>query len=91
MYMFEKKKNETAVSPETLAPETGGEAATPGAGCASGEGGTREALAMVYSPRQYWRDVYTPVEALDHGTLFAELDKPLTGVCVAVGGGGDCE
>ena len=52
MYMFEKKKNETAVSPETLAPETGGEAATPGAGCASGEGTVREALAMVYSPRQ---------------------------------------
>ena len=27
-------------------------------------------------------------EALDHGTLFRELDKPLTGVCVD--GGGDC-
>ena len=28
---------------------------------------------------------YTPAEALDRGTLFKELDKPLTGVC----GGGD--
>ena len=43
---------------------------------------------MVYSPRQYWRDAYTPAEALDRGTLFRELDKPLTGVCVD--GGGDC-
>ncbi|MBO4283949.1 MAG: spore coat associated protein CotJA [Clostridia bacterium] len=88
--MFEKKKNETAISPESLAPEGGtGEATTPGGGCASGEGSARESLAMVYSPRQYWRDVYSPVEALDRGTLFAELDKPLTGVCVS--GGGDCE
>ena len=89
MYMFEKKKNETAVSPGTVLPETGGEATTPSAGCACGEGTARESLAMVYSPRQYWRDAYSPVEALDRGTLFAELDKPLTGVCVS--GGGDCE
>ena len=84
MYMFEKKKNEQAVSPETLAPENGaGENA--GAGCACADGTARESLAMVYSPRQYWRDAYTPAEALDRGTLFKELDKPLTGVC----GGGD--
>ena len=84
MYMFEKKKNEQAVSPETLQPENGaGESA--GAGCACGDGTVRESLAMVYSPRQYWRDAYTPAEALDRGTLFMELDKPLTGVC----GGGD--
>ena len=72
--MFEKK-NEQAVSPEATAP-------APGGGCADGAGdGTMGAsLAMVYSPRQYWRDVYSPVEALDRGTLFAELDKPLTGV-----------
>ena len=89
MYMFEKK-NETAISPETLAPESGtGEATEPGAGCACGEGTARESLAMVYSPRQYWRDAYTPAEALSRGTLFAELDKPLTGVCVS--GGGNCE
>ena len=83
MYMFEKKKNEQAVSPETLAPENGaGE--TPGAGCACA-GTMRGSLAMVYSPRQYWRDAYSPAEALDRGTLFMELDKPLTGVCT----GGD--
>jgi len=84
MYMFEKKKNEQAVSPETLQPENGG-GENAGAGCACYDGTMRESLAMVYSPRQYWRDAYTPAEALDRGTLFMELDKPLTGVCT----GGD--
>lgn len=73
MYMFEKQKKEQAVSPEAVGS---------GAGCAEGEGAS---LAMVYSPRQYWRDAYTPAEALDRGTLFKELDKPLTFVCA----GGD--
>ena len=44
------------------------------------------ALAMVYSPRQYWRMTYTPAEALDKGTLFEELWKPLSGVCPEEGG-----
>lgn len=39
-------------------------------------------LAMVYAPMQAFRMTYTPAEALAHGTLFRELDKPL-----AVGGG----
>ena len=82
MYMFEKQMKEQAASPETaISPET----VAPGGGCADGEGEMGASLAMVYSPRQYWRDVYTPAEALDRGTLFMELDKPLTGVC----GGGD--
>ena len=34
-------------------------------------------LAMVYSPVQVWRDIYDPECALERGTLFAELDKPL--------------
>ncbi len=34
-------------------------------------------LAMVYSPYQAWRMLYTPDEALRHGTLFEELYKPL--------------
>ncbi len=34
-------------------------------------------LAMVYSPIQYWRDIYDIDCALERGTLFAELDKPL--------------
>ncbi len=33
-------------------------------------------LAMVYSPYQHFREIYTPYEALCHGTLFRELDKP---------------
>lgn len=35
-----------------------------------------KALAMVYSPKQYWRMTYSPEDALRHGTLFEELDKP---------------
>ena len=34
-------------------------------------------LAMVYSPVQHWRDIYDTDRALERGTLFAELDKPL--------------
>lgn len=37
------------------------------------------ALAMVYSPEQAWRCLYTPDQALNAGTLFAELDKPFEG------------
>ena len=33
-------------------------------------------LAMVYSPFQVFRDIYTPQKALSRGTLFLELDKP---------------
>ena len=100
MYMIGKQKNEKATSPGSIAPETGAqeqigaENATGSAperngnGCSADGGTVREALAMVYSPRQYWRDAYSPAEALDRGTLFAELDKPLTGICVE--GGGDC-
>ncbi len=40
-------------------------------GCA-----TRQ-LAMVYSPYQCWRMLYSPEKALVRGTLFEELDKPL--------------
>ena len=34
-------------------------------------------LAMVYSPDQCWRMLYSNDEALNHGTLFEELYKPL--------------
>ena len=34
-------------------------------------------LAMVYSPCQMWRMLYSPETALERGTLFEELDKPL--------------
>ena len=34
-------------------------------------------LAMVYSPVQVWRDIYDLECALERGTLFIELDKPL--------------
>ena len=36
-------------------------------------------LAMVYSPYQHFRDIYTPELALDRGTLFSELDLPFEG------------
>ena len=36
-------------------------------------------LAMVYSPLQAWQSLYDPANALQHGTLFCELDKPFLG------------
>ena len=33
-------------------------------------------LAMVYSPEQEWQEMYTPEEALSHGTLFPALNYP---------------
>jgi len=36
-------------------------------------------LAMVYSPIQQWRDIYSGEMALVNGTIFAELDKPFKG------------
>ena len=38
--------------------------------------GTKQ-LAMVYSPYQCWRLLYSPEAALKNGTLFEELYKPL--------------
>ena len=43
--------------------------------CAPG----KQALAMVYSPVQEWQCLYEPGMALQHGTLFRELDKPFLG------------
>ena len=37
------------------------------------------ALAMVYCPRQYWRAIHSPDEALKKGTLFSELHMPFEG------------
>ena len=34
-------------------------------------------LAMVYSPMQCFRMLYSPEKALMRGTMFEELDKPL--------------
>lgn len=36
-------------------------------------------LAMVYSPAQEWRGLYSVDEAIRKGTLFTELDKPFLG------------
>ena len=38
---------------------------------------TGRQLAMVYSPYQCWRMLYSPDDALKHGCLFEELYKPL--------------
>lgn len=45
------------------------------------------ALAMVYSPIQEWREIYDMTTALERGTIFRELDKPLE-VCDKCMGGG---
>ena len=39
-----------------------------------------DSLAMVYSPKQYFADIYTEEEALGKGTLFKKLYKPLEAV-----------
>lgn len=39
--------------------------------------GAQTQLAMVYAPYQFFRSMYTPQDALAHGTLFEELYKPL--------------
>jgi len=36
-------------------------------------------LAMTYMPIQVWRNVYAPCDALQAGTIFAELDLPFYG------------
>ena len=38
---------------------------------------SEEQLAMVYSPYQCFRMLYSPDKALLRGTMFEELDKPL--------------
>ena len=45
-------------------------------------GCSQRQLAMVYSPYQCWRQLYSEEEALNHGTLFEELYKPLEDGCV---------
>ena len=53
-----------------------------GEGCGNNDGGwglRSHPLAMVYSPLQEFRELYTPDVALDRGTLFAELDLPFEG------------
>ena len=42
-------------------------------------------LATVYSPLQLWHRIYDPAKALERGTLFEELDKPLE-ICESSGG-----
>lgn len=45
-------------------------------------------LAMVYSPLQCWRSLLEPEEALQNGSLFAELVMPFEGASKSTGIGG---
>ncbi len=36
-------------------------------------------LAIVTSPDHVWQKLYTPCDAMAHGTLFCELYKPMVG------------
>ena len=36
-----------------------------------------DSLAMVYSPKQYWMEMFPEEDALSFGTLFKQLYKPL--------------
>ncbi|MBO5788827.1 MAG: spore coat associated protein CotJA [Clostridia bacterium] len=38
-------------------------------------------LAMVYSPEQYWGQLYTPEEGLEIGTIFECLNLPFDPMC----------
>ena len=38
-------------------------------------------IAMVFSPKQCWQNLYEPCKALSRGTLFADLDKPFNPCC----------
>lgn len=38
-----------------------------------------KSLAMAYVPWQTWRDIYEVEKALEHGTIFRELDMPFLG------------
>ena len=38
-------------------------------------------LAMVYTPDQEWRELYSEEDAIAHGTLFTELFKPFYHGC----------
>ncbi len=43
-------------------------------------------LAMVYSPKQCWQNVFEPMDGLLHGSIFAELVLPLeVGKCNCIG------
>ena len=69
------QKNETGYSVIDIAPD---------ATSAKGERSPHDALqlAMVYSPINRFRALYSPEKALSRGTLFEELDKPLgKGAC----------
>ena len=46
-------------------------------GCSMQNGCGMTQLAMVYSPMQCFRMLYSPEKALMRGTMFEELDKPL--------------
>ena len=37
-------------------------------------------FAMAYVPWQEWKNLYTCEQALQRGTIFAELDKPFKGI-----------
>ncbi len=42
-------------------------------------------LAMVYSPRQCWKEVLDPMTGWKHGSIFSELILPFEGCCKNVG------
>jgi len=61
------------------------------AGCKHGSNHREEcpnapSLAMVYAPKQSWRGVFDPHEALMHGTQFGELVLPFEGYKKTKGG-----
>lgn len=54
-----------------------------GSGCndnsSCARGCSNQQLSMVYAPKQCWRMIFSPADAMRHGTMFEELYKPLEG------------
>ena len=65
-------------SPVTITREQGDSRCERGTSCAPcSPDSFAPSLAMVYSPRQCWKNVLSPEEGLCKGTIFSELVLPL--------------
>ena len=75
--MNREERNEMPMTPGTPDARMGNPPCAPG-DTDSGIGNNLS-LAMVYSPKQYWRNLFDTDRALQEGTLFRELDFPFRG------------
>ncbi len=73
-----RRENRAPMNMGNGCPGTNGAPAGNGEGCGgSGDCLDGMPLAYVYAPNQKFRMMYSPEDALSHGTLFEELYKPM--------------